>query len=95
MNKFSIIVPTLNSYFLLENLINSIKSQSWQFWDLVFIDGGSEETHLNFLKKACEIEKRFRFYAQSKERKDIFGAMNQGILYSRKNGISRCCRFNI
>lgn len=85
MNKFSIIVPTLNSYFLLNNLIKSIKSQSWQFWDLVFIDGGSEETHLNFLKNVCESEKRFRFFTQSKERKDIFGAMNQGLDIVDKN----------
>ena len=85
MNKFSIIVPTLNSYFVLKNLINSIKSQTWQNWMLVFIDGGSQEPHLSFLKKVCESEKRFRFFKQSKERKDIFGAMNQGIDMVDKN----------
>ena len=30
MNKFSIIVPTLNSYKILINLVNSIKSQTWE-----------------------------------------------------------------
>ena len=85
MIKFSIIVPTLNSYFLLKNLIKSIKSQTWQNWDLVFIDGGSEKPHLSFIKKVCKSEKRFCFFKQTEERKDIFGAMNQGIDMVDKN----------
>ena len=44
MNKFIIIVPTLNSYKILNNLVNSIKSQTWKNWKVFFIDGGSTKT---------------------------------------------------
>ncbi len=79
MNKFSIIVPTLNSYKILKNLVNSIKSQTWHNWQVVFIDGGSNEKHINYLKELSNKDKRFSFYMQLKSYKGIFGAMNQGI----------------
>jgi len=79
MNKFSIIIPTLNSYKILINLIDSIKSQTWNNWEVIFIDGGSNYKHTNYLKKLCFEDKRFLFYKQSKTNKGIFGAMNQGI----------------
>ena len=85
MNKFSIIVPTLNSYFILEDLVNSIKYQTWQKWDVVFIDGGSSEKHINYLEEICKKDNRFSFFKQSKANKGIFGAMNQGIEVVDKN----------
>jgi glycosyltransferase involved in cell wall biosynthesis len=85
VNKFSIIVPTLNSYSVLNILVNSIKSQTWQKWEVVFIDGGSKEKHIRYLEKICNEDKRFSFYKQSKSNKGIFGAMNQGIEIIDKN----------
>lgn len=79
MNKFSIIVPTLNSYKVLINLVNSIESQTWNKWEVIFVDGESYQNHKNYLKKLCNRDKRFSFYEQSKSRKGIFGAMNQGL----------------
>ncbi len=85
MNKFSIIVPTLNSYKILRNFVNSIKSQTWQNWQVVFVDGGSNQKHINYLKKLCNKDKRFSFYKQLKSNKGIFGAMNQGLEIIDKN----------
>ena len=78
MNKFSIIVPTLNSYKILINLVNSIESQTWNKWEVVFVDGESNQKHKNYLKELCNRDKRFFFYKQLKSNKGIFGAMNQG-----------------
>ena len=85
MNKFSIIVPTLNSYKILINLVNSIESQTWKKWEVIFVDGDSNQDHINYLRELCNKDKRFTFYRQSKSKTGIFGAMNQGIEIIDKN----------
>ena len=85
MNKFSIIIPTLNSYKILINLVDSIKSQTWNKWEVVFVDGKSYQNHKNYLKELCNRDKRFSFYEQAKSSKGIFGAMNQGLEIVDKN----------
>ena len=44
-----------------------------------FIDGESNQKHINYLKELCNEDKRFSFHKQLKSNKGIFGAMNQGI----------------
>ncbi len=78
MNKFSIIVPTLNSDTL-NHLISSIKSQTWHNWEVIFIDGGSHENNINYLKHLSMGDDRISFFKQSKTNNGIFGAMNQGL----------------
>ena len=84
MNKFSIIVPTLNSKTL-NNLVNSIKSQTWDNWEVIFIDGGSHENNINYLKQLSIEDNRISFFKQSNSNKGIFGAMNQGLEIIDKN----------
>ena len=57
MNKFLVIVPTLNSYLLLK-LIKSLKLQTWPYWKIFIIDGDSTEKHINWVKKECNKDKR-------------------------------------
>ena len=71
MNKFSIIVPTLNSYKILKNLVNSIKSQTWHEWEVVFVDGGSSEKHINYLKDYA-IKIKVFFYKQLNLIRDLW-----------------------
>ena len=85
MNQFIIIVPTLNSYEILKNLVNSIKSQTLKSWKVLFIDGGSNKNHINYLKELNIEDKRFSFYRQLKSKRGIFGAMNQGLDLIDKN----------
>ena len=47
--RILIIVPTLNSYLLLDNLIESLKNQSFKNWKLLFVDGNSDSNHIDFL----------------------------------------------
>ncbi len=85
MNKFSIIIPTLNSYNVLIDLVDSIKFQTWNNWQVIFIDGNSSQAHINYLKELCKKDKRFSFHMQSNSNKGIFGAMNQGMEIIDKN----------
>ena len=74
----TIIVPTLNSYKILGNLVNSLKIQTSKNWEVVFVDGNSENDHLIYLDNICKDDKRFKWIKQSKTSKGIFGAMNDG-----------------
>ena len=84
MSKFSIIVPILNSNTV-NKLVNSIKSQTWNDWEVFFIDGGSRKKNINYLKELSIKDKRISFLRQSKSKKGIFGAMNQGLDMIDKN----------
>ena len=57
VNSILIIVPTLNSYKILPNLVNSLKKQTSDFWRLLFIDGDSNDKHKNYLDSLCSKEK--------------------------------------
>ena len=76
--NFLIVVPTLNSYVLLEFLVASLKNQTYQKWRVVFIDGNSIEEHKLWLEECCKEDKRFEWIPQGKNNIGIFGAMNQG-----------------
>ena len=88
MNNFQIIVPTLNSFGVLNKLIESLRIQTWRFWRVIFVDGESNYEHVSWLKYQCLKDKRFSYIKQRRENIGIFGAMNQGLeMADQKNWI--------
>ena len=88
MNNFQIIVPTLNSFGVLNKLIESLQIQTWRFWRVIFVDGESNYEHVSWLKYQCLKDKRFSYIKQRRENIGIFGAMNQGLeMADQKNWI--------
>ncbi len=83
--NFLLVVPTLNSYKLLPKLIDSIKSQLFKDWRVIFIDGESGSDHKNFLKNICKKDSRFEYIDQNKSSKGIYGAMNEGFRRVKKD----------
>ena len=83
--NLAIIVPTLNSYKVLDKLVNSLISQNHQKWRVIFIDGKSSLEHINYLKKLNINDSRFSWFVQEDRYYGIYGAMNQGINYVEKN----------
>ena len=77
--SLKIIVPTLNSYKLLDRLVNSLLSQTYANWSVLFVDGYSEQDHISWLDDCCVRDKRFRWISQASFVSSIFGAMNDGI----------------
>lgn len=75
-----IIVPTLNSHNLLPKLVTSLQSQSWPYWQVMFIDGPSDPKHRLWLHQCCLLEPRCSWVPQDAGEKGIFGAMNQGFV---------------
>ncbi len=76
--NLTVIVPTLNSHNILCDLVHSFKIQTLKSWEVIFVDGNSEYSHLLYLKNICKNDKRFKWIKQSKTSKGIFGAMNDG-----------------
>ena len=83
MYKFLIIIPTLNSYKQLITLINSLEKQKYKNWRVLFVDGDSNKDHKDFLKETIKSYPRFTYINQRSNSKGIYGAMNDGIEYSK------------
>ena len=81
MNKFLIIVPTLNSYIQLTNLITSLQNKNYLHWKVIFVDGKSNEKHKDFLKNLCKNNSRFFTIEQKQHTTGIYGAMNEGLAH--------------
>ena len=77
--KILIVVPTLNSYSLLKNLIFSLNEQTFKSWRVVFIEGDSNTEHRKWINNFCQNNQKFSIIYQTKKYKGIFGAMNQGL----------------
>ncbi len=74
---FSIIVPTYNVEKYLDRCLESIKSQSYDNWEAICVNDGSQDHSLEILNKYAEIDKRFKVISQQ----------NQGLAETRNVGI--------
>lgn len=59
--KFSIIMPTYNRAFCIENAINSLLKQTYQNYELIIIDDGSSDNTEELLK-----EKYYQYFENNK-----------------------------
>lgn len=76
--SFLFVVPTLNSYELLPRLVESFKSQTFNRWRILFVDGPSSAQHRSYLSELASADSRISWIKQDFSGKGIFGAMNQG-----------------
>ena len=80
--RFKIIVPTYNSYKQTGRLVSSLIFQTYQNWELIFVDGNSIKKHKNALLNYAKKDERITILNQNDNNKGIFGAMNQGFSMS-------------
>ena len=73
--SFLIVVPTLDSYRQLPRLIDSLKSQTYPFWRVIFVDGPSSDVHRRWLSNLCSCNERFTYILQDPPDSGIFGAI--------------------
>ena len=83
--KILIIVPTLNSYKILQKLIDSLHKQTYREWRVIFIDGNSDKNHKKWLMQKCKNDKFLNFIQQDEKSKGIYGAMNDGFKKAYKD----------
>ena len=80
----SIITVVLNNKKFLQQSINSVLNQSYRNYELIIIDGKSNDGTLDILKKN---DSKIDFWISEKD-KGIYDAMNKGIKMSRGSLIS-------
>ena len=73
-----VVVPTFNSWHLLSSLVESLQSQVYPNWRLLFVDGHSCPDHQNWLDDCCSADSRISWIFESDNTSGIFGAMNDG-----------------
>jgi glycosyltransferase involved in cell wall biosynthesis len=78
MIKFSIIIPSYNQSVYLKNCLNNILQQNYNNYEIIIIDGGSEDNSIEIIKS---FKKKFNKITYWESKKD-FGqadAINKGI----------------
>lgn len=61
----SIIIPCYNAEPWLEKTIESVREQSYGYWEIIAVDDGSTDATLSILQKYAHIDKRIRVYSQA------------------------------
>lgn len=78
----SIITPCYNSEKTIENTINSVLSQSYKNIEYIIIDGKSNDSTVNIIKKYIPLfEGRLKYISEADN--GIYDAMNKGISMSK------------
>lgn len=83
--KILIIVPTLNSYKILDKLIDSLNNQTYKNWRAIFVDGKSDQKHKKWLRNKCKNNNSLNYLKQDENSKGIYGAMNDGFKQATKD----------
>jgi glycosyltransferase involved in cell wall biosynthesis len=63
--KISIIIPTYNRAWCIENAIKSVINQNYDNWELIIIDDGSTDNTKKIVKKYLENNKIKYFYKEN------------------------------
>ncbi len=84
----SIILPVLNAEKYLSNAIESVLWQTYQNWELIAIDDGSQDSSHRILKKYASLDKRIKMF-KNKKNNGIGFCMNLGLLKAKGEYIAR------
>ncbi len=76
----SIIIPTFNSVSTLEETLESVFSQHYDFWECIIVDDGSNDETVEILKKYKLKDSRFKWYNRPENKlKGPSSARNYGL----------------
>lgn len=79
MSKVSIIVPCYNAQDYIKNCIDSIKSQTYQDFEVLMIDDGSKDNTKKIIQKEIKDDQRFSYFYKK----------NGGLSDARNYGLTR------
>ena len=61
----SIIIPVYNVEKYLKETLDSVKAQTYTYWECIIVDDGSKDYSKKIALEYCKKDKRFRYYFQS------------------------------
>jgi glycosyltransferase involved in cell wall biosynthesis len=80
----SIIIPTFNRAHLLSETLDSVLSQTYQNWECIVVDDGSNDDTVVLMKNYCSRDNRFQYHHRPAERlPGGNGARNYGFEVSK------------
>jgi len=79
MIKVSVVVPTFNRGYLIQQVLNNMSLQTWKDFEVIVVDDGSNDNTEEILKKWCSKNSRTRY---------VKFDVNRGISAARNAGIS-------
>lgn len=79
--KVSIIVPVYNAEKTLPRMLDAIKAQTFEDYEVILINDGSGDGSEQVMRKYSEEDERFRVYSQ--ENKGVSAARNAGLDYAQ------------
>lgn len=77
--KISIITPSFNRKHLIEKLVESIRGQSYQNWELLIVDDDSSDGTVDYLTKLCKQEPRIIIAKRKSQIKGANPCRNEGL----------------
>ena len=77
-NLVSIIMPSYNQGPYLAEALDSVLAQTYQLWECIIVDDGSQDNTAEIAKSYCEIDNRIHYIFQ----------INAGVSAARNNGIA-------
>jgi glycosyltransferase involved in cell wall biosynthesis len=75
----SVIVPVFNRERLLATCLESIKQQTFKFWECIIVDDGSTDSSLAIAKSFSDKDKRFKAFARTRPNKGAGACRNEGV----------------
>lgn len=78
----SIILPTYNRGHLIQRAIESIRRQTYHFWELLIVDDGSTDNTKDIVAEIAAADTRVHYYRQQ-QNKGVSAARNEGIRQSK------------
>ncbi len=85
MNKVSIIIPTYNYGFVLNETLESVLCQTYQNWECIIVDDGSNDNTAEVVGHYLKKDKRFSYLYQKNS--GVSAARNYGIKMATGNYI--------
>ncbi len=79
MPLFSIIMPTYNSESTIQDVLNSIKEQTFNDFEIIIVDGASQDSTIQVIQDFNNTLDQFNLFLISEKDKGIYDAMNKGI----------------
>lgn len=77
----SVVVPTHNQARYLDEALDSIRAQTYEYWEAVVVNDGSTDNTKEVIEKYERLDSRIR--GIHKENGGIFSALNEGIAHAR------------
>lgn len=83
----SIIIPTFNREYFIEETLASICAQEYENWEAIIVDDGSTDRTLERIQKIASVDKRVKFFERNKKAKGASVCRNIGLEKAKGNYI--------